>query len=162
MSLKKLPNKKARVGSDVKPSDLAFVNYTSGTTGRPKGILIEHQSIVTSLVTYTKDIAYAPETRVLQYASYTFDVSISEILCALAEWRVPLRALRGGAHERHRGRHQQVQCHPGRHYPDSCDALHPAQVPTLKTLTVGGEALTRDAMNIWAGHVNLINAYGPS
>ena len=161
-SLKKLPNKKAAIGGDVKPSDLAFVNYTSGTTGRPKGILIEHGSIVSSLVPYAEDVGYTPESRVLQFASYTFDASISDILLAIMfggcscvlseEERMSDIA---GAINRYKVTLTDLT-------PTVAMLLTPSDVPTLKTLTLGGEAVTRDAVNIWAGHVSLVNIYGPA
>ncbi|KAH8896009.1 acetyl-CoA synthetase-like protein [Thozetella sp. PMI_491] len=157
-----LPARDGPAPAEVKASDLAFVNFTSGTTGRPKGILIDHRNIVTSLMAYIRDIPYTPETRVLQYASYTFDVSISEILCALmsgATLCVPSEEERtndiAGSIAKYRVNLADIT-------PTVAMLFTPEQVPTLKTLTVGGEAMTRDVMNTWAGHVDLINAYGPA
>ncbi|WP_231887388.1 AMP-binding protein, partial [Paenibacillus jamilae] len=38
-----------------KPHDLAYVIYTSGTTGRPKGVMIEHRSLVNTAAAYRRD-----------------------------------------------------------------------------------------------------------
>ena len=40
--------------------------------------------------------------------------------------------------------------------------MKPSDVPCLKTLVLGGEALTRQNVQVWAEHVQLINGYGPS
>ncbi|KAF6615300.1 AMP-binding protein, partial [Paenibacillus sp. EKM102P] len=37
------------------PQDLAYVIYTSGTTGRPKGVMIEHRSLVNTAAAYRRD-----------------------------------------------------------------------------------------------------------
>jgi aryl carrier-like protein len=46
--------------------------------------------------------------------------------------------------------------------PSTAALLQPEDVPTLKTLITGGEALTYDLVNIWADKVSLINGYGPA
>ncbi|KAJ3030349.1 UNVERIFIED_CONTAM: hypothetical protein HDU68_009383 [Siphonaria sp. JEL0065] len=59
---------------EIKPSDLAYCLFTSGTTGKPKGVLIEHRNVYNVISAYTVDF---PEmNRHLAFASYTFDMSI--------------------------------------------------------------------------------------
>lgn len=59
--------------------DLAYVIYTSGTTGKPKGVLVEHYGVA-NLKTYFANIHnVSAEDRVLQFANFSFDASISEI-----------------------------------------------------------------------------------
>jgi len=65
------------------PSDLIYVIYTSGTTGNPKGVMIEHQSVV-NLVGWQKATGnYGEETTVIQNFNYVFDGSVWEIFPAL-------------------------------------------------------------------------------
>ena len=61
---------------------LAYVMYTSGSTGNPKGVMIEQRSIV-RLVKGTTDIAFAPEDRILLTSAPGFDVTTFEIWSAL-------------------------------------------------------------------------------
>ncbi|EXJ88439.1 hypothetical protein A1O1_05369 [Capronia coronata CBS 617.96] len=62
---------------DVHPSRPAYVMYTSGSTGMPKGVLVSHLSVTQSLLAHEEHIP--PFRRFLQFASPTFDVSIFEI-----------------------------------------------------------------------------------
>jgi len=62
----------------VKPNHLAYVIYTSGTTGKPKGVMVEHRSVV-RLVKNTDYVELNRETRMLQTGAVVFDASTFEI-----------------------------------------------------------------------------------
>lgn len=64
------------------PDDLVYVTYTSGTTGRPKGIAIRHRGVV-RLVRNTDYIAFSAERVFLQLAALSFDAATFEIWGAL-------------------------------------------------------------------------------
>ena len=65
-------------------ANLAYLIYTSGTTGRPKGVLTEHGGFVNMILDQIRSFGITPEDRVLQFASSSFDASLSEIFMALA------------------------------------------------------------------------------
>jgi amino acid adenylation domain-containing protein len=62
----------------LEPTNLAYVLYTSGTTGRPKGVMVNHRSVV-RLVKQSNYITLGPHTRLLQTGPLTFDASTFEI-----------------------------------------------------------------------------------
>ncbi|MFS0655873.1 amino acid adenylation domain-containing protein [Bacillus sp. 179-C3.3 HS] len=64
------------------PEGLAYINYTSGSTGQPKGVLIPHQAVI-RLVCETDYVALDEQTRILQMASFSFDAFTYEIWGAL-------------------------------------------------------------------------------
>ncbi len=65
------------------PSDIAYIIYTSGTTGKPKGVMIEHRSLV-NLSIYFKDLfSLSPRDGGSKYAGFSFDAGISEIFPSL-------------------------------------------------------------------------------
>jgi amino acid adenylation domain-containing protein len=61
------------------PRDLAYVLYTSGSTGAPKGVMIEHRSVCNTLAAAIADFALDGADRVLQLAPLSFDPSIWQI-----------------------------------------------------------------------------------
>lgn len=62
---------------------LAYVLYTSGSTGQPKGTMLEHRAIVNFIRAACRAYELSPDDRILQFASYNFDSSIEEIYPAL-------------------------------------------------------------------------------
>lgn len=66
------------------PRHLAYIIYTSGSTGRPKGVMIEHRGLCSLAVSLGGNLGVASGSRVLQFASISFDVCIYEISTALS------------------------------------------------------------------------------
>jgi bacitracin synthase 3 len=64
------------------PRDLIYVMYTSGSTGQPKGVMVEHRGVI-RLVKNTNHTDVGPSHRMLQAANYAFDGSTYEIFGAL-------------------------------------------------------------------------------
>ncbi|MET0645320.1 MAG: amino acid adenylation domain-containing protein, partial [Pyrinomonadaceae bacterium] len=62
--------------------NLAYLVYTSGTTGRPKGILIQHRSLVNAAYAFITHHGVTEHDRILQFASLSFDVAAEEFFAA--------------------------------------------------------------------------------
>ncbi|WP_127534762.1 non-ribosomal peptide synthetase, partial [Paenibacillus kobensis] len=60
--------------------DLAYVIYTSGTTGQPKGVMIEHHSVINRIHWMQKQYPLVETDVVLQKTPFSFDVSVWELL----------------------------------------------------------------------------------
>jgi amino acid adenylation domain-containing protein len=59
--------------------DLCYVCYTSGSTGMPKGVMIEHHSVVDYVLTFIEYFAISRQDTVIQQSSISFDTAIEEI-----------------------------------------------------------------------------------
>ncbi|CAG8890979.1 unnamed protein product [Penicillium egyptiacum] len=147
---------------EVNPSNVLYVVYTSGSTGKPKGVVIEHGAFCSSALAYIKVVEMNTETRALQFASYSFDVSVTDHLATL---------LAGGticipSPDDRMNDIISVVSKFNINYadftPSFLHSLRPKDMPSLRTIAVGGEALSRAVIDIWGSHVRLINIYGPA
>lgn len=146
----------------VIPGDFAWVIFTSGSTGIPKGVVLSHTSLSTSVKAHGARFGVNPSTRAGQFAAYTFDVSISDIFCTLHY---------GGCvcviseDDRMNNFTQSLQASKVNFVnltPTVIRLLDPANVPLVKTLIAGGEPLDPDIVRTWVSHANVFNSYGPS
>jgi non-ribosomal peptide synthetase component F len=67
----------------LSPHNLMYVIYTSGSTGNPKGCMLEHGGLVNRLTTIWKTLDFGINEKVLQSTTFTFDVSLSELIMPL-------------------------------------------------------------------------------
>jgi amino acid adenylation domain-containing protein/non-ribosomal peptide synthase protein (TIGR01720 family) len=153
------PRARDRIGS---AKDAAFVQFTSGSTGKPKGIIIEHRAMATSAKAHGRAMHMDDTTRTIQFASYTFDNSVEEIFTTLQHGGtvcVSSESERlhdiGAAMARYGVTWADLT-------PTVASLIQPEEVPSLKTLCLGGEAVNQDVVDTWAGKVELINGYGPA
>ena len=78
------------------PSDAAYVMYTSGSTGQPKGVVTTHRAIVNRLLWMQEAFTLTPTDRVLQKTPFGFDVSVWECFWPLANGAAVVLARPGG------------------------------------------------------------------
>ncbi|WP_156103776.1 non-ribosomal peptide synthetase, partial [Pectobacterium betavasculorum] len=67
----------------LSPHHLAYVIYTSGSTGKPKGVMIEHRNLCHQVTALQFRYELSERDRILQFAPFTFDMSVEEIFGAL-------------------------------------------------------------------------------
>ncbi|MEV6572335.1 amino acid adenylation domain-containing protein [Streptomyces sp. NPDC051577] len=155
----------------VPPEALAYIYFTSGSTGEPKGAMCEHAGLLNHLYAKIDDLGIGPDTVVAQSAPQCFDISLWQLLSALltggrtllveqeAVLDVPrfLDTLaRGGVNV--------LQVVPS--YLDailSCLERAPRALPDLRRVCVTGEAVKRELVQRWFAAepgVRLVNAYG--
>ncbi|KAL2192774.1 non-ribosomal peptide synthetase [Corynascus similis CBS 632.67] len=153
---------KEEVMSGVTPENPAFVMFTSGSTGKPKGVILCHQALVSSCLAHGSALGLGPDTRFLQFAAHTFDNSIEEMFTNLIHGGcvcVPTEDDRLGDLP---GAINKLDANFMDLTPTVAAMLRPEQVPSIRGMAVGGEALTREVLDTWGGVVPVHNQYGPS
>jgi len=142
--------------------DLLYVVFTSGSTGNPKGVEIEHGSYCSALVAQREKLHIQTGTRVLQLSSYAFDsfaVEIFTTLCSGGCVCIPsAEEVSSGIGPAIRKYSAEWLCLT----PSMLRLLSPSEVPSLKTAVAVGETLQPSQVAVWANAVTLLCGYGPS
>jgi amino acid adenylation domain-containing protein len=142
------------------PTSLAYVIYTSGSTGQPKGVMVEHASLVNLNRAEIDALGIRNKDRILHIFSFGFDPSVG----------ILFSALNTGARLYLTTPHQNLS-----EYIDACGITHasfPASVlagqpsapvsSTLRIVTSGGGVCPMSVLERWAHGRTLINLYGPT
>ncbi|KAL9601435.1 MAG: hypothetical protein Q9219_002501 [cf. Caloplaca sp. 3 TL-2023] len=152
----------SRTLPSVRPDHAAFVLFTSGSTGKPKGILQEHASVCTSALAHGRALQVSSDSRVFQYAAFTFDVSMMDIFTTLICGGcvcIPSEEERMGSFTNAMNR---MRVNWVLFTPSVASLVNPEDVPLLETLVYGGEAVKQENVSRWVGKVRLFNCYGPA
>ena len=65
------------------PGGVAYILYTSGTSGRPKGVVVENHSVVNYAEAFEREFHVAPGDVMLQYSICSFDIFVEEVFTTL-------------------------------------------------------------------------------
>ncbi len=150
--------------SPLAVANTAYVIYTSGSTGRPKGVAVTHTGFANMVAEVTELLGITAGSRVLQFASPSFDISVAEMCMSL---------FAGGA---------LVMADPDRLTPgaplaetaDTYGVTHAILTPTVlaampagslstvASLMVAGEATSPELVATWSAGRRMFNGYGPT
>jgi len=147
------------------PSDLAYCLFTSGSTGMPKGVLMQHQSLCSSAIMHGRAFGYNSQSRSIQFASYAFDACIAEIFTTLIMGGcvcVPSEAQKMDPDQLTRFIEKE-KTNIAFFTPSFLALMVPEKIPSLTTLLIGGEAVGSQLVNRWmAPYRRVAIAYGPT
>ncbi|KAI3323648.1 acetyl-CoA synthetase-like protein [Xylariaceae sp. AK1471] len=147
----------------VSPDGVSFCFFTSGTTGAPKGVLIQHKAHLTSALARLNQFERHSGSRVLQVSAFAYDLSVEDICTTLYAGGTVIMPSEDerlndlvGAINRYAVNNINVT-------PSFASLLRPEAVPTLEVLVVGGEVPSETLYSRWIpSRLHLINAYGPT
>ncbi|KAJ6789651.1 hypothetical protein PWT90_05590 [Aphanocladium album] len=144
------------------PSALAYVVFTSGSTGVPKGCMITHSNIASAQYHQKEVLGFNAASRVVDFASYAFDASILSIVMALASGGCLCIPTDQDRMSNLPGCMTDLNVNTAVLTPSVSRLVRPEQVPSLHTLIFVGEAVLPKDVEPWWEKVRLINGYGPS
>ncbi|GAB2813217.1 non-ribosomal peptide synthetase [Lentzea nigeriaca] len=149
----------------AQPTSLAYVIYTSGSTGTPKGVAVTHAGVPGLIATATERCGVTENSRVVQFASISFDVAFWELCMSLlvggtlvvapSEVRLPDRVLTDFL-ARNEITHLAL--------PPSLLAVLPegCELPANGTVLTGSETVPAEVVGRHGPGRTLFNAYGPT
>jgi amino acid adenylation domain-containing protein len=146
------------------PEDLAYVIYTSGSTGTPKGVMVEHRGVVNLIEEAVEVFGVTAASRVLQFASFSFDAWVVEVLMTLCGGGTLCMAsqpeLAPGPDLIRTMRQMRVSTAT---LPPSVLATLPDEgLPDLGLICSAGEACPRALAERWGRGRRFVNGYGPT
>ncbi|MDH6281627.1 non-ribosomal peptide synthase/polyketide synthase [Prescottella agglutinans] len=147
----------------LRPEHPAYMIYTSGSTGVPKGVVVTHVGLAAFVAEQQSHYGVDSSSRVLHFASPSFDASILELLMAVggaATTVVVPVGVYGGEELAQVLRAQRVT-----HAfvtPGALATVEPAGLEHVRVVVVGGDACDAALVRRWAPGRAMFNAYGPT
>ncbi|ABG99591.1 non-ribosomal peptide synthetase (plasmid) [Rhodococcus jostii RHA1] len=141
----------------------AYVIYTSGSTGRPKGVVVTHQGLANLAQEIRDNYAVSARSRVLHFASPSFDTALVEVLAAAISGATLVVAppeVYGGQELAALLRDERIT-----HLlstPSALATVDPTGLDDIQLALVGGEVCPLELVRRWAGGRTMRNAYGPT
>lgn len=160
---------------EYSPSDIAYMSFTSGTTGLPKGVMISHENLLSYLVASNEYYKIKAGDKLLQFSSLSFDIFIEEFfgsICngALLQFRGAVEKTDIAQLMDFVSEHKtSVLSIPTAYYHTLCDNIEEISnydFDSIRLIIVGGEKLSAEMVVKWKKsllkHVQVLNTYGPT
>ena len=148
----------------TRTEDMAYLIWTSGTTGPPKGVPVSHRAATTAMKSLQETIPLArnESLRCIQFSQYTFDVFVQDLFYTWSLGGTLISAPREaivGSFAQLATSFEATHAHLT---PAFGTRLPRASCPTLEVVTMIGEALPQHVADDWIQDMRAFNTYGPA
>ncbi|KAG6075261.1 NRPS protein [Claviceps sp. LM78 group G4] len=143
------------------PRSALYSVFTSGSSGRPKGVVIEHRSFVSSALASIQPLDIRPHDRVLHLSAYAFDISVFEVLTPLLSGAAIAIPSEKSRKESLPHAVQELGATWALFTPTIARLYGPDEFPSLRTLALGGELAQRSDIMLWQSK-NVAIFYNPA
>ena len=145
----------------ISPADTAYISFTSGTTGTPKGACISHANVRSAIFHQGQKLGFTNQSRVFDFAPYSFDVAWSNFLHTLGAGGCICIAREEDMLNDLSSAISAFKATLINVTPTILRTIHP--IPkSLETVLLSGEMPFRENIVQWSDHVRLLNTYGPT
>ncbi|KAI3055098.1 hypothetical protein CBS147353_11361 [Aspergillus niger] len=145
------------------PSRTMYAVFTSGSTGEPKGVLVSHENFSSAAHYQLELLGFTKESRVLDFASYAFDVAVHNAIATLLAGGCLCIPSENNRKDNIGNVMATMRPTIASLTPTVARLLNPEMVYDLRTLILLGEPVTKRDAERWLSHgINLVNAYGPA
>lgn len=161
----------ANLTATSEPADLAYMIYTSGTTGQPKGVMIEHASILNTIRWRKEEYGFGTDDRILLFLSFSFDAFVSSFFAPIASGSTVVLASDEEAKDplalKKRISSLQIthfSCVPSL-YAAILETMNAEEDSSLKAVTLGGESISPyllEKTKRIIPRAEIVNEYGPT
>ena len=145
--------------------NLAYLIYTSGTTGRPKGVMIEHSSLINLMTDILLKYKFAQPERATLFSNYVFDASVEQIFVTLFSGST-LYILDNKTISDAESFVNYIIDNKITHLdgtPSFFSTIDPAKFQNVKRIIFGGEYLSKQLFEKYSAAIPMVlNAYGPT
>jgi amino acid adenylation domain-containing protein len=145
----------------VPPTALMYLIFTSGSTGTPKGVKISHRTYTSSAIPRAQAVGYTTKSRVLDFASYAFDVSIDSMLLTLGNGGCLCIPSDEDRMNDINNAIRKMQINYAGITPSLARILEPDVIASLEALGLGGEAAAASDVALWGQSARIVIGYGP-
>ncbi|KAH7135324.1 nonribosomal peptide synthetase 6 [Dendryphion nanum] len=146
----------------VSPSAALYIQFTSGSTGKPKGCIISHSQYTSGAIPRAYDVGYRSHSRVLDFASYAFDVCIDSMLCTLAHGGTLCTPSDEQRMNDLSNAMRELKVTLAGMTPSVARTLDVDILDQLESIALGGEGVSASDASSWGKKTKVVNAYGPS
>ncbi|KAJ5951880.1 AMP-dependent synthetase/ligase [Penicillium vulpinum] len=147
---------------EVKPSNVAILVFTSGSTGNPKGVVQEHRAYTAGAVADAEQYKITRGSRQFQSAAMTFTAGDLDYITSLVVGACCCIPRPNGSPREWVEDINSTQATHCFFTPTAALEFLPETMPSLQFVQIGGEPMAERVISRWSGYATIVQKYGMS